>query len=291
MTSIAPSGLLPVQIPSDGTLPPGAAFTMLRANLRADFIFYRRSRLLLAFGLAFLLLTGLSMMPTLFSNSRLDRFGVLQEIFQTLTLFTKVLSGGLGLFIASSHLRNRSLKMVFTKPCSPGLWLLAAFLSAAIVALLLHAGVLLTLTGLSLIWHLPVRMGLLFLALNSFVTSLIVIAYTLLLGTLVHPALAVTFIVIFSADTFFSLQKWALSVIAAGNAHAGIRALEKLFQTLYLALPVYGPFAEKFRGAESAYRTAATDWKYLLYSFGYALVFSAFCYFVALLALQKKRHI
>lgn len=33
------------------------------------------------------------------------------------------------------------------------------------------------------------------------------------------------------------------------------------------------------------------DWKNLLYSLGYVLVLTAFCYFVALFALQRKRHI
>jgi hypothetical protein len=40
-----------------------------------------------------------------------------------------------------------------------------------------------------------------------------------------------------------------------------------------------------------ALRVAHGEWKYLLYSFGYVLTLSAFCYFLALFALQRKRHI
>jgi hypothetical protein len=290
MSLLAPSATRPGQIPGE-SLPPAAYGEMLRANLRADFAFFRRSRLLLAFGLVFLLLIALIMMPTFFSNSGVGRFNVLREIFDTMTFFVQVLSGGLGLLVVSSHLRNRSLKMVFTKPCPPGLWLASAFLSSALVSLALTAGVLLASIGFSLWWHLPVRLGLLYLSLHSFVTSLIVIAYLLLLGTLMHPAVAVTLIIIFNNRTFFSAQEWAQTVIRAGNSHLGIRVLEKIFHVVYFILPIYVPFDDKTQVVATSYRAGPAAWKYLLYSSGYALLFWAFCYFAALLALKKRRHI
>lgn len=42
---------------------------LLKANFWADFAYYRRSRLLLAFLLVFLLLTGLYAIPPLFTDS------------------------------------------------------------------------------------------------------------------------------------------------------------------------------------------------------------------------------
>src|SRR5258708_15617672 len=80
--------------------------------------------------LVFLLLTGLSSLPPLFMHSGVQSFNALRQIFSVLNGFLLFFSGGLGLFIISSHLRSRSLKMVFTKPCSPALWLISAFLSA-----------------------------------------------------------------------------------------------------------------------------------------------------------------
>jgi hypothetical protein len=283
---------MPAQIPSE-PLPRAAFGEMLRANMRADFTFYRRSRLLLAFAIVFLLISGLFMLPTFFSDSRVEHFNTLRQIFDTLAFNVEILSGGLGLFIVSSHLRNRSLKMVFTKPCPPGLWLASAFLSAAFVAFLLTAGVLLSTIALSLCWHVPVRAGLLFMSLHSFVISLIVIGYTLLLGTLVHPALAIAVILIFNEASFFSAQEWAQAMIrsANGHAHLGIRVLEKFFYVIYLAAPTYEPFKQKFQTVDYSYRASAGEWKYLLYSAGYVLVSWAFCYFVALFALRKRRHI
>jgi ABC-type transport system involved in multi-copper enzyme maturation permease subunit len=142
---------------------------LLRANVLANFAYFRRSRLLLAFALVFMLLTGLSSLPTFFGSSGVQNFNSLQEIYSTMNEFLLIFAAGLGLFAVSSHLRNRSLKMVFTKPCSPAVWLLSAFVSTVAVTLLLHLVVLTSGVVLSLVWHLPVRGGLLFISVDTFV--------------------------------------------------------------------------------------------------------------------------
>jgi ABC-type transport system involved in multi-copper enzyme maturation permease subunit len=264
---------------------------LLRANLLANFAYYRRSRLLLSFMLVFLLLTGLSSLPPLFMNSGVQSFNALQQIFSVLNGFLLFFSGGLGLFIISSHLRSRSLKMVFTKPCSPALWLISAFLSAVAVSLLLHGIVLGGAAVLSLGWHLPVRAGLVFVSVDTFVASVGIIAYLMLLTTVVHPAIAVTFALIFNADLFYQFQSWTQAVIRSGTSSLALRALERLFHYLYLLLPMVYAFGQKTESIYSSLRVLHGDWKYLLYSFGYVVVLSAFCYCLALFALQKKRHI
>jgi ABC-type transport system involved in multi-copper enzyme maturation permease subunit len=110
---------------------------LLKANIWADVTFYRRSKLLLAFMLVFLLMTALQSLPPLFMNSGVQSFNSLQEIVSDLNFFLLVLAAGMGLLVISSHLRNRSLKMVFTKPCPPEMWLLSAYLSAAAMSLFL----------------------------------------------------------------------------------------------------------------------------------------------------------
>jgi ABC-type transport system involved in multi-copper enzyme maturation permease subunit len=264
---------------------------MLRANVLANFAYYRRSRLLLAFMFAFLLLTGLSSLPPLFTDSGVQSFNALHQVFSNLNGFLLFLAGGLGLFIISSHLRSRSLKMVFTKPCSPALWLMSAILSAVAVSLLLNGVVLGSAVVLSLGWHVPVRAGLAFVSMDTFVASIGIIAYLMLLSTLVHPAIAVTFALIFNADLFYSAQMWTHAVILSGNSSTALRVLERLFHYLYLLLPMVHPFDKKTESIYSSLRVAHGEWKYLLYSLGYALALSAFCYFLALFALQRKRHI
>jgi len=264
---------------------------LLRANVMAHFAYYRRSRLLLAFLLVFLLLTGLSSLPALFMNSGVQTFNSLQQIFSVLNVFLLFFSGGLGLFIVSSHLRSRSLKMVFTKPCSPALWLASAFLAAVAVSLLLNAIVLGSAVALSLGWHLPVRAGLVFVSIDTFVASIGIIAYLMLLTTLMHPAVAVTFALIFNADLFYGGYEWTQAVIRAGNGSVGLRLLDKLFHCLYFVFPMVHAFDRKTENIYTSLRVLHGEWRYLLYSLGYAAVLAAFCYGAALFALQRKKHI
>ena len=264
---------------------------LLRANVLANFAYYRRSRLLIAFMLVFLLLTGLNSLPPLFTNSAVQSFNALQEIFSDLNVFLLFFAAGLGLFIISSHLRSRSLKMVFTKPCPPALWLVSAFMAAVTVSLLLNGIVLASAVALSLGWHLPVRASLVFVSASTFVASVGIIAYLMLSATLVHPAIAVTLALIFNADLFYDAHVWAQATIRSGSSNWTLRVLERLFHYLYLLLPMVHAFGKETESIYSSLRVAHGQWKYLLYSFGYALALSAFCYFLALLALQRKRHI
>lgn len=264
---------------------------LLKANARAHFAYYRRSRLLLAFALVFLLLTGLSSLPALFMFSGVRSFNALNGILSSLNVCVMLLSAGLGLFIVSAHLRNRSLKMVFTKPCPPSVWLGSAFLTAVAVSLFLNGVVLASTVALSFVWHLPVRAGLAFISLDTFIASVGLIAYLMLLAALAHPAIAVTFAIIFNAELFYSVETWTSSLIRSGNTSLSLRVLDKLFHYLYLALPMVHAFEKKTENIYSSMRVLHGEWKYLLYSIGYVLVLSAFCYSVALFALQRRRHI
>jgi hypothetical protein len=264
---------------------------LLRANVLADFAFYRRSRLLLAFAILCLLLTGLSALPAIFSDSGVESFRSLQSIFSDLNAMLLFLAGAIGLFVISSHLRSRCLKMVFTKPCPPSMWLGSAFLSAAFISLFLNSLILGSALILSLMWHLPVRAALVFMSANNFMVSVGIIAYVMLLATLMHPALTVIFILIFNAEMFYGFQVWAQGAIRAGNSSLYLRVLEKFFHLLYLILPMMNAFEKKTEVVQSSLRVAHSEWKYLVYSFGYVLTLSAFCYFLGLFALQRKRHI
>jgi ABC-type transport system involved in multi-copper enzyme maturation permease subunit len=264
---------------------------LVMANLRTNLAFYRRSRLLLAFAIVFLVITALSSLPAIFFTSGVQGFRTLHEIFTTLNGCLLFLVGALGLFIISSHLRSRCLKMVFTKPCSPGLWLASAFLSAVLVSLLLNGVILGAALGLSLFWHVPVRAALVFLSAENFVISVGIVAYLMVLSSVLHPAIAVTFILIFNAETFYNFATWTQGAVRSGNSSLYLRALEKLFHFLYLLLPMTHAFGKKMEGVASTLRVSHADWKYLIYAAGYVIALSAFCYFIALLAFQRKKHI
>lgn len=264
---------------------------LLKANILANLAYYRRSRLLLAFALVFLLLTGLQSLPSVFTQSGVQRFNTLREIDSSLNFFLLVLAAGLALFIISSHLRNRSLKMVFTKPCTPAVWLASAFLTAVLVSFVISCVVFGSTVALSLLWGVPARAGLLFVSLNTFISSIAVIAYLMLLGMLVHPAIAAVFALIFNSELFYSGQVWALATIRSGNSSLWLRLFARMFHFLYLLVPMFQPFSPKTDGIYNSLRVIHSDWRYLLYSLGYALILAGFCYGVSLFALQRKKHI
>lgn len=264
---------------------------LLKANILANLAYYRRSRLLLAFALVFLLLIGLWSLPSAFTQSGVQRFNTLQQIFTGLNFFLLVLAAGLGLFIISSHLRSRSLKLVFTKPCTPAVWLISAFLTAVLVSFVISCVVLGSAVVLSLVWSVPVRAGLLFVSLDTFVTSLGVIAYLMLLATLVHPAIAAVVAIIFNAGLFYDAQMWSQAMIRSGNTTWSLRALERFFHFVYLLLPMFHPFDRKTDSIYGSLRVMHGEWKYIAYSLGYALTLSAFSYCLALFALERKKHI
>jgi ABC-type transport system involved in multi-copper enzyme maturation permease subunit len=264
---------------------------LVRANVMANLAFYRRSRLLLAFLLVFLLITGLSSLPPLFMHSGVQTFNALQGVFSELNEFLFFLAAGLGLFIISAHLRSRNLKMVFTRPCPPAVWLASAFLSAVLVSLLLTGIVLISALALSLIWQVPIRAGLIFVSADTFISSLSVIAYLMLLSMVLHPAVAATLAAIFSADVFYSMQIWTLSAIRSGKSNKALYVLDRLFHSLYMILPMFHPYAKQTREVYSSLRVAHGEWKYLAFGLGYAVSLSLFCYLLALIALERHKHI
>jgi ABC-type transport system involved in multi-copper enzyme maturation permease subunit len=264
---------------------------LLKTNVLTNFIYYRRSRLLLAFMLVFLALTGLTSLPMFFTSSGVQGFNTVRQVFTVLNIFLLWFTAGTGLFIISSHLRSRSLKMVFTKPCPPWAWLLSAFISAVGVSLLLNGVILGGAVVASLIWHLPIRAGLVWVSTHTFTTSVGLIAYMMLLATVVHPAVAVAIALIFSATLFYQMYMWIESFIRAGNTSTTLHVLGGVFHYIYLALPIVGVYDEKTEGIRDSLHVPHASWKYLLYSAGYVAVLSLFCYLLSLLAFQRKRHI
>jgi len=263
---------------------------LVRANTLTLLTYFRRSRLLLAFGLVVLLLTALGSLPAIMANSKVASFDSLRDIFRTFNMFLIVFGCALGLLVMSSHLSDRSLKMVFTKPCPPPVWLGSAFLASALVSLLLTGFVLLFAVALSLLWHIPVRAGLVFISLDTFLAAVAMSAYFIFLATIVHPAIAVAFALVFNASLFYYLRITVHNALhEAAKGIIFLKGLEHIFHFLYLMVPMTRAFESKTGAIYSSFRVPAHDWLYLLYSFGYTLAISALFYLLALFFLQRKR--
>jgi hypothetical protein len=176
----------------------------LLLNTRVHLRFYARNRLLLAFGLVMLLLFGLTLVPMLMFETTSDRFRLLRAITAQMSGYALVFTASLGLFAMSSHLRNRSVKLVLTKPCRPETWLASVFLSAFLVALVIYALIALTAAALSWYWSIPWQWGFTFVAIDGLCRALIQVGFLTCLATAFHPVVAVLIALFFNEGIFFS---------------------------------------------------------------------------------------
>ncbi len=269
-------------------------FQQIIANIETNLIFYRRNRLVVAAAVFIVLMLGITTLPSLFFMSSSRHLDQVRTIVRNIHGFAFVLTAGLGLLLVSQHIRDRSVKMIFTKPCLPETWLLSSFLSAAIVAFALYAGAFSIAVLLSALWGIPFPSGIIYISINEFFQTLSLMAYVTFLSVIFHPVLAALFILLFQEQTFFFIKMLLAGGIKAAGENAGLPFLKllKLFvDAMYMLLPTFNPYADKTHQIYSTLRGSDANWDYLYPAVAYALTVTALYYFLTVLALKKKRYI
>lgn len=262
---------------------------MFWANVRVHLIYFRRSRLILVFGLVMVVLAALFSLPALFVRSQVQGFSILRGAFIDLNELLILFGSALGLVIVSSHLRAHNLKMIFTKPCPPALWVGSVLTATVTVTLVLDAIILAVALAVSSVYRLPVEGGLTYIALDSLIASVGMIAYLMFLAMVMHPVIAGTFALLLGPWTFSLLEKTTVAGTMAGKGSAFLRVLQNVFHFCYMVLPMVHACGAKTKNIYSSLQVGTGEWCYLLYSFGYALALAALCYCLALLFLQRKQ--
>jgi hypothetical protein len=269
-------------------------YSQLITNIKINFKFYRRNRLLLVASIFIILVLGLSTIPAIFFLTKTKHLEIIRIIFSELSWFTTIITAGLGLLLISHHIRNRSTKMVFTKPCPPDIWLLSSLLSASIVSLVFYTGIFLVCSTLFIAWNIPFQWGIFYISFNDFLQTIIILSYITFLTVLFHPVIAVLFIFIFREGTFYFLKILLMSGIkAAGESSITpcLKLLKGFVDIIYMILPTFNPYSEKTSQVYSSLRISDADWGYLLLTFLYTLSASALFYLLSDYFLKKKRHI
>jgi len=266
-------------------------FQQIIANIQTNLIFYRRNRLLVAASVFIVLMLGLTTLPSLFFMSSSKHLDQVRTIVQQIHSFAFVLTAGLGLLLVSQHIRDRSVKMVFTKPCLPETWLLSSFLSAAIVAFVLYAGAFIIAVILSALWGIPFPSGIIYISLNEYFQTLSLMAYVTFLSVIFHPVLAALFILLFQEQTFYYMKMLLASGIKATGEQPFLKLLKLLVDVVYMVLPTFNPYADKTHQIYSTLRGSDANWDYLFPAIAYALTVTALYYFLTVLVLKKKRYV
>lgn len=269
-------------------------YALLRANIETNFVFYRRNRLLVAAALFIVLIMCLTSIPSIIFTSRTQHLDLIKIVLRQMTGFATIVTVGLGLLLVSQHIRDRSVKMVFTKPCLPEVWLLGSFISAGLVAFALFAGSLLVSFILFAIWGIPFQTGVLFIVLNEFFQAMSLMAFGTFLSVVFHPVLALFVLLVLQESLFYWLKVMltgGIKALGEGSLVALLKLVKMPVDALYMLWPSFSPYEAKTSRLSNSLRGADADWTYLLLAVTYSVVLMAAFYFLTGYVLKKKRYV
>jgi hypothetical protein len=251
------------------------------AQIHANWIFYRRNRLLWVIGIFFLISMGISIIPALFFSTSQQKLNILLMLVQELLWFVEILVVAMAILNFFYQKRNRCFKMIVTKPFSPELWLFSNFFSALLVAVVLYLVVGVICVGLFLFWHIPLQLGALYLGMNCFCSLLIDLSVMMGLCAILHPFLAVLlYLTMFNERIFYQLT----ILMSAGlqDAEVGVSRFlyasgKYLFSVIYYLLPSRDLFSERTEIIAASLRLAPGDTAHFVLMGIYGLVLFLGC--------------
>jgi len=263
----------------------------LKANMLTNFRFYQRNRLLIVASLLFLAIMLLTMIPSVIFTSANERFHIVMQIYSMLSGFLAVVIGLIALLSISSHRMNKSITMVFTKPCPPEEWVFSQYLSAATLFLAGISIAVFLFVVLCLAWGIPIQGAVIASVLNNFAQTMMIFAYLFMLTTWMHPLVAGFFFLVISEDIFY----WLALVCKAGaeSVKSWVRyllvPLRFIFEWLYYLFPTMSPFNRELNRLDTGLRLGAGDGQYIVGVLVYAFFFISFCYLLTCYSLRKRR--
>jgi hypothetical protein len=260
----------------------------LRLHTSTHLRFYVRNRLLLGFALIVLALWTLGLVPFFLMVSSGDRFDTLRTLSGQIRSYAWFYTAALGLFALWSHVSNRSVTLVFTRPGAPEIWLGSIFLSVFLVALAVQAvGVAVTFV-LSVAWDIPYQAGFLWLTLDSLLETVIVVSALTALASAIHPVIALLVFIVFNEDLLFSLDTMLLGAIDAWGPSPILSVIERGVRAIQVTVPWLDPFASQTGAVESSLRVTPSDWGYLAATAGYAAATFVFFFLFADYFLRRR---
>ena len=268
--------------------------SLLRANIGLNLIFYRRNKLLLVVSLFIVVVLMISSLPVLLNVPGTGNTRIVILLFSKFSKLAMVITAGLGLLFVSHHVGNRSLKMVFTKPCSPEVWLLSSYLSAILISAVLYVGIISLCSVLFLSWDIPFQWGLLYVAAKDFCRSIILLFYITFFAVIIHPVIAVLIVFIFRDGMLYTgkmILAGGIRIVGEGSAASFLKLSKMIVDTLYMLVPAFDPYAEETARIYTSFHIPEGGWKYLFLTLVYTIVVSALFYLLSVYFLKRKRHI
>lgn len=260
-------------------------------NLRTNLKFYLRNALLWIILIVFCFYGLISIMSSLTYMSQAGKFRTIQEIVSILSKYSMIMIALLGILIVSTHLRNHSLKLVFTKSCTIETWFLSIYLTTLLISGLLFLLILLIASILFLVWKIPFQAGLIYELIYTFLQSWIYFSFLIFLGVIFHPFIAIYFAIMFNERTFYYLLLSIKYGIKEATTFAKIFWLtiaEKLANFIYMILPT-SPYREQMVRIEKSWIVETRDFMSLGVFILYTVVICTLFYYLSCYLMKKKR--
>jgi len=264
----------------------------LKVSVLNNFRLYLRSRVLLLISIVLGVLLLIYFIPLVVSMSTSSRFNTIVEIvsfFNSLCSFYI-----LSLFLIGIHspMRDRSIKLIFTKPLLPEYWLLSNFASSLLVAVLLNFLVFLIAVLALYLWSIPMQIGLVYILANNFFNLVVLLSFVLFVSMLINPVAAAILTLTFSDDFFYYLGSFIVGmkeVIEQRWLALLADAIHYSFELVYFIIPISDLYSKEKGEIYQSLRVSGADWDNLVFTFVYAVVIFIFYFLLSSLLLKRKR--
>lgn len=263
----------------------------LWANVKNNLVYYRRNRLLLVVGLLCVGVLLVSSFASIFWTTANNRFELARGLYTRVSMYTMLMVGLIGLIAVWSHRANKSVKLIFTRPCSPRVWLASHYVSAGLVFLLGMTIAVGSYLVSSLVWGIPIQTAVFASALNHFIETFLVFSYLMLLSNWMHPVAAVLFFVFISENTFYYLAllcRAGSEALPWKNAPPILPGLETAFQGLYYLLPTMAPFETELQQLSTSLRMPDNCAIHLLKGLVYLALFIFFSFSLTVYNVRRQ---
>jgi len=255
----------------------------IAVNIKANLKLFKRTGFAISMGLIFLayLVLMFIFQIQIGTISGLEKFDIIKNFSSQFSSLSMFFSAALALIVLATPLKNRSAKMVFTKPCPPELWVLSGYLSVFLVLFILQLFCLMVSVVLFFLWNVPFQWGVFFVFFYRLFRSMLVVSYIIILSVCVSQPEAVFLVLFFNSWNFYFFTKVVSYKLI----------LREIFYFIYMILPVYSPFKDKIGSVFSSYNFTSSDLKYLLFTFVYTFVFFVFSWLLTIAIIKRKKHI
>lgn len=262
------------------------------ANYKINIKYLKRNKLILISLIFFIFIFTINIISSYKSISKAQSLRIITYNFDFINTIGLILIIIIGITILSSHIKNRSIKMIFTKPCTIESYLISIFLTGFTLSIFISIINIIYFVVFSIIFNIPIQTGVYFIGLEFFFRNLWVFSLIVFLSIIFHPVLIVVIIFILNEFMLYNLiTSTEMYVRTAETAISKIIAplLNNIITLFFYITPTLQPYSiERHQIFYSFYINGFGEIKYFIFSYGYFIILTMLFYFLSVYFLKRK---